>query len=450
MRKIELTLPKLHPAQQQVKDTARRFNVLVCGRRWGKTTLTAEDLVVDVAVIKGLPVAYCEPSYPMMVDVFERMLVKMAPVIQRYSRALWKIWLLNGAVIDFWSLSNPDTIRGHPYGLVIFDEAGFCANLQEVWDNVFRPTLFDYKGDAWFVGTPKGWNFFRTLFIRGQAGKDGESQYADWISWQMPTSANPHIPQSEIDAARLEMPEDAYLQEVEAQFLEDGAGVFKHIDRVVDTTITADEDPQQGRIYSLGVDWARYSDFTVLTVLRDDGRQVYWDRYNNMPWEQQVERAARIAVYYSALTYCDQTGVGDPLLDQLRNRIYELQNSAKSGAEAIGYQFTNKSKRELIDACSLDIEREILKMRNIPTQINEFKSYAYETTASGNIIMNAPSGQHDDCVCSFALANWGRRRQGEVRIPTPDMTPIVWGQRVPIDETPMPDKYIESPDEYVL
>jgi len=453
MRQVELVLPRLHSAQQLVKDQAKRFNVLVCGRRWGKTTLTARDLVVECAVIKRQPVAYCEPSYKMMVDVFEDMLVQLAPVITRTNREHYKIWVVGGAVIDFWSLANPDKIRGHPYGLIIFDEAGFCANLQEVWDNIFRATLFDLVGSAWFVGTPKGYNYFRTLFVRGCSGRDGDERYKDWMSWQMPTSANPHIPISEVHASKLEMPEDAYLQEVEAQFLEDGAGVFKHIDRIIDNTILDDEEPQQGRLYSMGVDWARYSDFTVITVLRDDGRQVYWDRYNNMPWEQQVERAARVAVYYGALAYADQTGSGDPLLDQLRNRIYELQGKSKnpySGAEALGYVFTNQSKRALIDACSLDIEREKLKMRNIPTQISEFKSYAYETSASGNIIMNAPSGMHDDCVCSFSLANWGRRRQGEVSLPEPDTSPNVWSQRVPLDETDMPGRYIESPDEYLL
>jgi len=34
-----LTLPKPHAGQQQVIDGSKRFNVLCCGRRWGKTEL---------------------------------------------------------------------------------------------------------------------------------------------------------------------------------------------------------------------------------------------------------------------------------------------------------------------------------------------------------------------------------------------------------------------------
>jgi hypothetical protein len=37
-----LTLPKPHLAQQQVIDGSKRFNVVCCGRRWGKTELGME------------------------------------------------------------------------------------------------------------------------------------------------------------------------------------------------------------------------------------------------------------------------------------------------------------------------------------------------------------------------------------------------------------------------
>jgi hypothetical protein len=40
-----LTLPKPHPAQQQVIDRSKRFNVLCCGRRWGKTELGMDRLI---------------------------------------------------------------------------------------------------------------------------------------------------------------------------------------------------------------------------------------------------------------------------------------------------------------------------------------------------------------------------------------------------------------------
>jgi hypothetical protein len=40
---IELNLPAPHPAQAKLIQEAKRFNVLCCGRRWGKTVLGMVD-----------------------------------------------------------------------------------------------------------------------------------------------------------------------------------------------------------------------------------------------------------------------------------------------------------------------------------------------------------------------------------------------------------------------
>jgi len=239
-------------------------------------------LLAEYAVVKGLPVAYCEPSYPMMQDVFNTVVKAFRPAIKKVNRAFYKITLKNGAVIDFWSLSNPDTIRGHAYGLVIIDEAGFCSNLQQVWEEIFRPSLVDLKGVAWFIGTPKGANYFKTLFTRGQSD---EEEYKDWKSWQMPSSCNPHLPASEIKHAEHELPEMTFQQEFLAQFLEDSGAVFRFVTQAV-MPGSIGIMPEPGRAYACGVDLARYQDFTVVTVLDDQGKQVYHDRYNLISWDR--------------------------------------------------------------------------------------------------------------------------------------------------------------------
>jgi hypothetical protein len=41
-----------------------------------------------------------------------------------------------------------------------------------------------------------------------------------------------------------------------------------------------------------------------------------------------------------------------------------------------------------------------------PEGIDELEAYEYDLTEMGNVGMNAPSGQHDDCVIALALAVW--------------------------------------------
>ena len=54
-KEIELQLTALHPAQWQVVQQAKRFNVVCCGRRWGKTVLGMDRLIHPA--LEGRPVA---------------------------------------------------------------------------------------------------------------------------------------------------------------------------------------------------------------------------------------------------------------------------------------------------------------------------------------------------------------------------------------------------------
>lgn len=133
---------------------------------------------------------------------------------------------MTGGVVDFWTLDAPDPARGRAYARFLLDEAAMAPNLRQVWEQAIRPTLSDYRGDAWFLSTPKpralhdGAAFFRELFERGQG--DG-----DWKSWRMPSSTNPFLAVEEIEAARLELPELVFRQEYLAEFVDFQGGIVK-------------------------------------------------------------------------------------------------------------------------------------------------------------------------------------------------------------------------------
>ncbi len=76
MARIQLS--KLHTAQGRVVAEAKRFNVLMCGRRFGKTALGIER-VVD-AVVRGQPVAYFAPTYKLLLEVRREVEIIFAPV----------------------------------------------------------------------------------------------------------------------------------------------------------------------------------------------------------------------------------------------------------------------------------------------------------------------------------------------------------------------------------
>jgi predicted phage terminase large subunit-like protein len=213
-------LPVLHSAQEQIRAGAARFNVLNCGRRFGKDVL-GQDLLVEPALKeKGLPTAWFAPTYRMMLDTFREVADTLRPVASKINASDHRIELVTGGVIDMWSLDVPDVARGRKYARVIINEAAMVPELARTFQNVIRPTLADYAGDAWFLSTPKGHNDFYNLYQRALENED-------YRSWTYPTSANPYIPSSEIEAMRRDMSDTAFRQEILAEFVAVEGALFQ-------------------------------------------------------------------------------------------------------------------------------------------------------------------------------------------------------------------------------
>lgn len=225
-RVIQILLNNPHPGQQQVLSEQKRFNVLCCGRRWGKTTLS-EDILLspDFALngaLNGFPVAYFAPTYKMLMEVWRGMNELVYELIETKSETEKRIELIGGGVIDFWSLEDPNSIRGRKYKRAVLDEAAMARNLQEAWLKVIRPTLTDMQGDAWFLSTPRGKaNYFYELF-------NNRDKYPDWNSWQMPTITNPNISRDEVEQARSQLDPLTFAQEYLASFVTDDLNAWAY------------------------------------------------------------------------------------------------------------------------------------------------------------------------------------------------------------------------------
>lgn len=195
-------LRKRHPAQENIIQTAKRFNVLKCGRRFGKTSL-AEELVIEPA-LDGYPVAYYAPTYKDLNDFWINIKGIVKDVIKSKDEQVKQIRLITGGIIDMWSLDDPDSGRGRKYKRVVVDECEKAAKLKIAWNGTIRATLTDYKGDAWFLSTPQfGITFFKELHSR----KDDEKFMHEWQGWTYTTYDNPHMDPNEIDAAKRTLDE---------------------------------------------------------------------------------------------------------------------------------------------------------------------------------------------------------------------------------------------------
>lgn len=262
---------ELHPEQVRIWQHRRRFNVVNCGRRFGKTILAEAVLAENITT--GDPAAYFAPTYKMLMEVWRTIKRDLQSVIQDTNESEKRIDFINGARLDMWSLDNFDAVRGRKYRRVVIDEAAMVPNLEEAWTMAIRPTLADYKGDAWFFSTPKGRNYFYQLAQRAQTDET-------WSYWQMPTDANPYISRDEIEAARRELPSIVFQQEFLAEFIDVQGALVK---RDMLTHINAGEVPTGLRI-GMGVDLAisqketaDYSSIVVVGFDNHSGRRYVLD-----------------------------------------------------------------------------------------------------------------------------------------------------------------------------
>jgi hypothetical protein len=373
MQQKEIILAEPHLNQQKVLSEAKRFNVLACGRRWGKSAL-AVNLLSEPA-IAGHPTGYFTPTYKLLDGTYTECLVTLEPIIRRKNEHQF-IELITGGRIEFWTLENELAGRSRKYKRVIMDEAAFNKDLWKRWTESIRPTLTDLKGDGWFLSTPKGKNDFYKLFSRHKAGEE------NWMSWQMPTVANPYIDPLEIEDARHDLPALAFSQEYLAEFNENVANPFG-IQFIQQCTFPISNLPA----VCYGVDVARSFDWTVIIGLDKNCQVCHFDRFQR-DWRQTTQAIVNLPNVPIAI---DGTGVGGPIGEDV-GRVKDVDIVI----------FTQHSKQQMMEALALAIQqRRVAFPEGVIT--DELSNFEYEYTRTG-VKYSAPSGLHDDAVCSLALA----------------------------------------------
>lgn len=269
-----IQLPDLHPAQQRIFSESRRYNVAVCGRRFGKTFLSAEVLIDGPrkkGALYGYPVALYAPTYAIMLESWRTLGNLLAPITLKKSEQNKRIDLVTGGSLELWSLDNPDAGRGRKYSVVVIDEAAMILRLEEAFTQNIQPLLLDYQGEAWMLSTPKGDNYFKRMFDIGSPSNPKQDK--EWMSWQLPTWENPHISKDDIENMRRTMPRLAFLQEIEAQFVS-FAGTFVKAEH-----IRTGQPPSGMRLYQ-GVDLAismkETADYTAIVTVGIDDQGRVW------------------------------------------------------------------------------------------------------------------------------------------------------------------------------
>ena len=397
------TLWGFEPHSQGQRDwllSTAKVKTACAGRRWGKSLSTAVDVVLYALEHPNSAQLLTAPTHPQTLIIFYEVVRRLYAIPGMAQNMTYRqspypeIQFHDGAgllkpttIMARTAGTDGKSLRGLAFSRAIVDEGAFISD--KIMLDVITPLLADQDGDLVLISTPNGTGYFKQAYDRGLDPFQPRYQ-----SFHFPSSSNPFLPSAYLENEQATKPERVYAQEYLADFQDDAGGVFRHVAQAVDKGRSENEAPKPGVRYFAGWDLARINDFSVLTILDASGKQVYLDRFQKMDWDAQITRVKRaLDAYNGAPVVMDATGGLESV----------SQTAIKAGVKATPFVFTNTSKTAIMDNLALQIETKARLLDN-PVQTAELTAYAYTLTASRNVTMNAPEGQHDDTVCALALA----------------------------------------------
>lgn len=382
------------PLLQSLDEGVKRA-LIVWHRRSGKDK-TCWNYMIKKAVAEKGAYFYFLPSYTQakkviwdnMDDDGFRMLDHIpAELTKKRREDELKIELTNGSIIQLIAADTFDktSVGTNPKG-VILSEYSICS--PTVWD-FLRPILMINKGWAIFNFTPRGMNHAWKLHQIIKKNKN-------WFTEMLTIEDTGVLSRKDIiDEIKEGMPEDLADQEFYCKYIEGATACFRRIDENVHNKKL---ELERNHRYQMGIDLAKYRDFTVISILDlhtfECIKQI---KFNRIDWAEQKEAIIKEIRYWNkARTYIDSTGVGDPIVEDLQRQLPSVE----------AFKFTEVSRMQLLQNLQVMFEQDKLKIPNEQELLDELKSMQYELVGT-KAKMRVPEGLHDDRIMSLALSCWG-------------------------------------------
>ena len=378
---IDYERPYLTSYQRAILDSDARYTITAASTKTGKTASHIIWLFEQALKIKEhQAVWWVAPVYQQAEIAFRRMKNQVSDrdfFITNESKLLLTTPI--GSRIEFKSAEKPDNLYGDDVYAAVFDEASRAR--EESW-YALRSTLTATQGQCKLIGNVKGKkNWFYKIGERAKSG-DQNMQYFKITAYD---AANEGIlKHEEIEQAKRDLPEHVFKELYLAEPADDQSNPFgsDNIDKCINNHLS-------GVPVAYGIDLAKYSDWTVITGVNEDGDVCYFDRFQ-MDWSQTINKIIRVIGNTPA--FVDSTGVGDPIVEQLQRTHKRLK----------GFKFTSQSKQQLIEGLIVAVQAQTVRF---PEGViaDEMRNFEFTYTRTG-VKYEASSGLHDDCVMSLALA----------------------------------------------
>ena len=410
---MELTirLPKPHVKQGLFLNSSAKRKAIVAGRRAGKTTgtgvLAVEKLLSGRRILQAAPTAdqtdrFWEVCTAALAELTQAGIVyknetkrilefrskrfRVEPRIIRQGDD--EVEVPEYPRIRTKTAWDANSLRGDYADELILEEYSYMD--ESTWNEVGAPMLLDNDGDATFIFTPNRKNHAHKLYVKALGDVSGR-----WAAWHFTSHDNPYLSGDALAEIAADLTEDAYRQEILAEFLEGQGSVFRNIAAccVLEPSTPAEH---AGHEIVAGVDWGKQDDFTVVSVgCRDCKQEVALDRFHGIGYHLARQRLAALIEHWDIYDMlAESNAMGQPVIDEMQ---YD-------GLPVRAFATTASSKPPLIENLALSLERAEVMFIADPIATAELEAYEMKTSANtGRPTYSAPQGVHDDTVMGRAL-----------------------------------------------
>ena len=373
-----------------IENDGYKYHVLTTGRQYGKSILGQNLLLKWALENPKAVVMWVSPIYAQARKVFADIYDAIAgtPILKSHNKSNLQLKLINGSVIEFRSAERPDSLRGYTLDYLLVDEAAYIRD--NVWFEVLRPMVLVRGKKCLFISTPKGKNWFYQMAIKGMDDDNKEHIYLKATSYD-----TPYITKDELDEAKRTLPEDIYRQEILGEFIDTGGEVFVQLDRYC--ILNSWTFPDKSKKYYAGLDLGRQNDYSVLTIMDNDGRVVYIYRDRQKDWGTIINNVVYKLKEYNCHCFVEVNSIGDVLLEQIQKQYKNVD----------AFLTTQSSKQNIIEdliyACNENLV-ELPSESFFNPLYNELKTYTYQySVKTRKISYGGMEGSHDDTVMSLAM-----------------------------------------------
>lgn len=352
----------LTKAQAEIASNRNRYRVLVCGRKFGKTTLASEEIKGYAIKKSRLRIIYLAPTLGearrLMWERLKQSLGK-AVLAENDTRMELYVRTLDGgkSVIFLGSWELIENYRGDEFDFVALDEVQEYRNFWTGWQEALRPTLTPRIGAALFMGTPKGFTHLYDLF-------NLEAHEKEFKSFKFTSYENPHLSKDEIETAQRQMTPDRFAQEYLADFRKSEGLVYKEFSR--EKHLYQDMKFGNEFEYIAGIDFGYQNPAAVLHIYY--GKESFWvddEWYKTSRTDRQVAEYVKGCKFLAVYPDPESPGAIEELVET-RVNVREVAKGKNSVVEGI------QKVRELLLNEKIKVNRKCLNL------IHEFESYSHK------------------------------------------------------------------------